>query len=68
MCTVMQEYEEKARAEGRDEGRAEGRVEGRMRSLIEMLKNGGTDTELRKFLKASDEEIMKARAMLAGEV
>lgn len=56
------------RAEGREEGLAEGREEGheetRIADLSQMLSNGGTEADLRRFLRATDEEIALAKAQL----
>ncbi len=52
------------RAEGREEGLAEGREETRIAMLSQMLTNGGTETDLRKYFNATDEEIALAKAQL----
>lgn len=56
----LNEEHEEGREEGRVEGRAEGRVEGRLNSLTDMIINGGTDDDLRRLLRATDEEIRQA--------
>jgi len=53
------------RKEERAEGRQEGLKEGRIASLVQMIRNGGTDDDLRRFLDATDEEIAQARKELA---
>ena len=56
MCDVMKKYEDIAAEKAAREER--------LRNLSEMISNGGTDEELRKFHNASDEEIKKAREAL----
>lgn len=46
--------------------REEGREEGRIASLAKMLSRGGTENDLRRFLDATDEEIVRARIMAAS--
>ena len=45
----------------REEGIAIGRAKERLEALAQMLQNGGTDDDLRKFHNATDEEIMQAK-------
>ena len=46
------------------DAKEEGREDERIRNLAEMIKNGGTDDDLKRFLNASDEEITKAKKSL----
>lgn len=57
VCDVMKKYEDIALREGEQKTR--------IKDLAEMLSNGGTDEELRRFHRASDEEIAKAKELLA---
>lgn len=57
MCTIMEGYMEKSRAEGRTEGRAEERIE----NIAKLLSRGGTEDQAKLFLDATDEEIELAR-------
>ena len=57
VCDVVKKYVEEARM-------AQER-ETRLNCLAEMISNGGTDMDLRKFLNASDEEITEAKKLLA---
>ena len=43
----------------------EGIQEGRLAALVQMIRNGGTDDDLRRFHDATDEEIAQARKELA---
>ena len=45
--------------------RAEGREETRIADLSQMLSNGGTEADLRRFLRATDEEIALAKEQLS---
>ena len=58
---VLDYNEEKHARSLREEGREEGRKEARIGDLVQMLSRGGTEEDLRKFLDATDEEIMRAK-------
>ena len=53
MCTIMEGYIEKSRAEGRAEERIE--------NIAKLLSRGGTEDQAKLFLDATDEEIELAR-------
>ncbi|MBR5762670.1 MAG: Rpn family recombination-promoting nuclease/putative transposase [Lachnospiraceae bacterium] len=63
---IIEEGREEGREIGLVEGRAEGRAEGRLNELVQMLENGATEDILRKYNKATDEEIATARERLAS--
>ncbi len=58
---VLDYNEEKHARTLRAEGREEGREETRIADLSQMLSNGGTEADLRRFLRATDEEIALAK-------
>ena len=58
-----EEYED-----GRAEGIVEGIAEGRLESIALLLQNGGSEDDARRLLKATDEEIIKAKEGNASAV
>ena len=49
------------RKEEFEDGREEGREEGRLESIALLFQNGGSEDDARRLLKATDEEIRKAK-------
>ncbi len=56
MCDVMKHYEDIAKAEGVREGR--------LRTIADLISNGGTEEDANRLLKASPEEIADAKELL----
>ena len=52
--------------EGRAEGRAEGIEQGRILSITEFLSNGGDANLARKLLRATDDELRRAKELLVN--
>ncbi len=72
MCKVMDEAInlgiERGIEQGIERGIEQGMKKERIRNLAEMLSNGGTEDQLRQFLKASDDEIKSAKESLLQPV
>ena len=62
---IREEAREEARAEGLAEGRAKGRAEERIFNISAILLKGGSEEQAKMFLDATDDEIKKARDIMA---
>lgn len=64
MCQALEELYSEGIEEGREEGRIQGQKEGITTVVVNMLKNGLSAADIKKYAGVSDQEIKEAQELL----